>query len=280
MRIIRTAKSIARASRAIVAQGETLALVPTMGYLHAGHLALVKRAKKHATRIIVSIFVNPAQFSPSEDLSNYPRNTRRDLQLLRELDVDLVYMPNANDVYPAGFSTYVEVKGLTDTLEGKSRPDHFRGVTTIVAKLFNVCRPDVVVFGQKDFQQAAVLQKMTSDLDYPLKFIVAPTIREKDGLALSSRNVYFNERERREAVCLYRGLVAARRAYRAGEKSGAKLRKIVRTEAKKVCPTVDFDYAALTDSKTLKPLSKAISGATLSTAAKVHGVRLIDNFKL
>lgn len=267
-------------ARAVVESGETLALVPTMGYLHEGHLALVRRAKKHATRVAVSIFVNPAQFGPREDLSKYPRNTRRDLKLLRELDVDLVYMPKPEDVYPDGYATYVEVEGITNTLEGKSRPGHFRGVTTVVSKLFNVCRPDVVVFGQKDFQQAVVLEKLTRDLEYPLKFIVAPTVREKDGLAMSSRNAYFKPAERTDAICLYRGLTAARKAFKSGEKSGAKLRAIVRREARKVCPTVRFDYIALTDSKTIRPLTRAASGATISTAATVHGVRLIDNLRL
>lgn len=271
---------MSRAARAVTANGETLALVPTMGYLHDGHLALVDRARKTADRTVVSIFVNPTQFGPGEDFTSYPRNRRRDLQLLCERDVDFVYLPKPTNVYPKDYATFVEVEGLTDTLEGAVRPRHFRGVTTIVAKLFNICRPDVVVFGQKDYQQALVLRKMTRDLNYPIRFIIAPTVREKDGLALSSRNSYFTPAQRAEAVCLFRGLSAARSAFVKGERSAAKLIALVKKEARRACRTVAFDYVALTDFHTLKSLKTAKKGAVISTAARVHKVRLIDNIRL
>lgn len=280
MKTLRTAKSMSASARELIASGETLALVPTMGFLHEGHLALVRRAKKHASRVVVSIFVNPTQFGPKEDLTKYPSDQKRDLKLLREMGVDLVYLPKPESVYPEGYATFVDVEGLTDMLEGKSRPGHFRGVTTIVAKLLNVCRPDAVVFGQKDFQQAIVLEKMTRDLEYPIKFVVAPTVREKSGLALSSRNAYFDSNQRAEAACLYYSLKKARKAFKSGETRAVELSKIIKAESKKICPSVDFDYIALTDARTLEPLKSAVSGSIISLAASVHGVRLIDNIKL
>ncbi|MFQ5607501.1 MAG: pantoate--beta-alanine ligase [Candidatus Zixiibacteriota bacterium] len=257
-----------------------MALVPTMGFLHEGHLALVDRARKAADKVVVSIFVNPAQFGPREDLKSYPRDTRRDLRLLRQRGADFVFLPTVAEIYPAGYETYVEVESLGRRFEGESRPGHFRGVTTIVAKLFNICRPDAAVFGQKDYQQAMVLRKLAEDLGYPLKFIIAPTVREPSGLALSSRNSYFTPEQRAEAACLYRGLRATRLAFRSGEKRPAELARTVRREARSVCGSVKFDYVALTEFTTLRPLKVAQKGAVISLAAKVHGVRLIDNIRL
>lgn len=271
---------MSQAAREVVASGKTLALVPTMGALHAGHLALVERARKKADVVVVSVFVNPTQFGPDEDYLNYPRDTRSDLALLRTCGVEIVFLPQVKDIYPDGFETYVTVEKLTQSLEGKSRPGHFRGVTTIVAKLFNICRPDVVVFGQKDYQQATVLKKLTSDLSYPIKFIIAPTVRERDGLALSSRNQYFSAEQRKEAVALIAGLRAARRAFRAGETSVTVIQKIITQEAKRICPTVKFEYIAATEYKTLAPLRVLKKGAMISLAARAHGVRLIDNLRL
>ncbi|MCH7879631.1 MAG: pantoate--beta-alanine ligase [candidate division Zixibacteria bacterium] len=280
MRTIKTARQMSANARRIIASGETLALVPTMGFLHEGHLALVDSACKAADKVVVSIFVNRAQFGPREDLRSYPRNTRRDLRLLRQRGVDLVFMPGAKEIYPPGYETYVDVEKLSLTLEGKFRPGHFRGVTTVVAKLFNICWPDVAVFGQKDFQQAVVLKKMAADMGYPIKIIVAPTVREPDGLALSSRNSYFTESQRGEAACLYRGLTAARRAFRAGEKNSANLKNLIRREARRSCNTVKFDYIAITDCESLRPMTRARKGAVILLAARVHGVRLIDNIRL
>ena len=280
MKTIKSPKKMSQAAREIVASGQTVALVPTMGALHEGHLALVDRARRAADVVVVSIFVNPTQFGPDEDYLNYPRDTRRDLALLRKRRVGFVFLPQVKDMYPDNYETYVTVENLTQTLEGKARPGHFRGVTTIVAKLFNICRPDVVVFGQKDYQQAAVLKKMTADLAYPITFVVAPTVRERDGLALSSRNQYFSAEQRKEAVCLSDGLRAAKKAFRAGETSVGSIRGIIAREAKKVCPTVKFEYIAATEYETLTELKKLKKGAMLSLAAKVHNVRLIDNLRL
>ncbi len=280
MRIIKTAKQMSAAARKITSSGKTLALVPTMGFLHEGHLALVDRAKRAADKVVVSIFVNPAQFGPREDLRSYPRNLQRDLKLLRQGKIDLLFMPSAKEIYPAGYETYVEVENLSRKLEGKYRPGHFRGVTTVVAKLFNICRPDVAIFGQKDFQQAAVLKKMTADQGYPIKIIIGPTVRESSGLALSSRNSYFTDLQRFEAAGLYRGLLAARRAFRAGEKHAVNLKKIIRREARRACKSVKFEYIAITDGETLQPLTRAGKGSVISLAARVHGVRLIDNISL
>ena len=280
MRTIKSSKHMSAAARKIIASGETLALVPTMGFLHEGHLALVDRAHKAADKVVVSIFVNPAQFGPKEDLRSYPRNMGRDLKLLRERGVNLVFAPDVKEMYPAGYATCVEVEKLSRTLEGKFRPGHFRGVTTVVAKLFNICLPDMAVFGQKDYQQAVVLKKLALDLGYPIKIIIGPTLREPNGLALSSRNKYFTRAQREEAACLYRGLSAARRAFRQGERRAANLKNIIRREAKRTCKTVRFDYVALTDYDSLKPLTRATKGAVISLAAKIHGVRLIDNIRL
>ena len=270
------------ACRKVIASGKTLALVPTMGYLHEGHLSLVRIAQKKADVVVVSIFVNPTQFGPGEDFESYPQNTRADLAALREFDIDFVFTPDRRAIYPENFQTYVNVALLTRTLEGKTRPDHFRGVATIVTKLFNICRPDFAVFGQKDYQQAEVLRKMSEDLGYPIKIVIGPTLRESDGLAMSSRNSYFTPSQRREAVCLYRGLQAARKEFRSGNRSASELKRIVRTRARKICRgrALDFDYVALTDRHTLTPLKKAQKGAVLSVAARVHGVRLIDNIIL
>ena len=282
MRRISSMAEMSSACRKVIASGKTLALVPTMGFLHEGHLSLALMARKKADVVAVSLFVNPTQFGPGEDFRSYPQNTRADLAALRKLDVDLVFTPDRSAIYPKNFQTYVTVELLTKTLEGKARPDHFLGVTTIVAKLFNICRPDIAVFGQKDYQQAEVLRKMSVDLGYPIKIVIGPTLRESDGLAMSSRNSYFTPSQRREAVCLYRGLQAARKEFRSGKRSVAELKRIVRTQARKICRAraLDFDYVALTDRHTLTPLKKAHKGAVLSVAAQVHGVRLIDNIIL
>lgn len=280
MKTIRTVIHMQRAVRRLAAQGKTIGIVPTMGFLHDGHLSLIRVAKKHADVVVTTIFVNPTQFGPREDFANYPHDERGDLRKIRSVGGDIVFIPAPREVYPKNFQTFVTVEKLTQTLEGTSRPTHFRGVTTVVAKLFNIIRPDVAVFGMKDFQQATVLRQMTSDLGYPIKFIVAPTVRERDGLAMSSRNKHFTPENRTEAACLYRGLKTARAMVAAGERSSANIRREMEKAILATCPSAEIDYIAFNDINTLAPLKSIERGAVCSLAARVHGVRLIDNMKL
>jgi pantoate--beta-alanine ligase len=280
MIITRTVRKMQATARALAARGKTIGLVPTMGYLHEGHLSLVRRAKKAADVVIVSIFVNPTQFAPHEDIARYPRDEKGDIKKIKAAGGDIVFIPRAKEIYPSDFQTYATVEELTKTLEGASRPTHFRGVTTIVAKLFNICRPDVAVFGMKDYQQAVVLKQMTADLGYPIKFIIAPTVRERDGLAMSSRNVYFTPQQRKEALCLYYALRTAQAMVRSGVIDAKKIEKEMRAVIRSICTTAEIDYIALTDFHSLRPLEKVVKNTVCSLAVKVHGVRLIDNMKL
>lgn len=267
-------------SRKLAAEGKTIGLVPTMGFLHEGHLSLIRKAKKESDIVITTIFVNPTQFAPTEDLDKYPRDEKGDLQKIKSAGGDIVFIPKTDDIYPDGYETYVEVEKLTRTLEGKKRPSHFRGVTTIVAKLFNLTRPDVAVFGLKDYQQAMVLKKMALDLNYPIKFIIAPTVRERDGLAMSSRNKYFNESQRAEAVCLYYALKTAKAMVRSGVLDTEKILKEMRSVIKATCSSAKIDYIAFTDFKTLTPAKKIAKETIASLAVRLYGVRLIDNMRL
>ncbi len=201
--------------------------VPTMGFLHNGHLSLVREAKKNCKSVVVSIFVNPTQFGPHEDFQAYPRDLERDLELLAGAGADVVWTPERETLYPAGYQTWVSVEGITSLLEGKSRPGHFQGVTTIVSKLFNVVQPHQSFFGQKDAQQVAVIQRMTKDLNFPIDIVVCPTVREEDGLAMSSRNAYLNETERQAATVLYRTLLKAKTAFQNGERNAAEIRRLM-----------------------------------------------------
>ena len=254
-----------------------LALVPTMGALHEGHLALVRRAREENETLAATIFINPAQFGPQEDLSAYPRDLDRDLELLRLEGTDLVFMPSVEDMYPPGFDTWVEVSGLSEVLEGAHRPGHFRGVATVVAKLFNVIRPNRAYFGQKDGQQVAVIRKMVRDLDLGLEVVVVPTVREADGLALSSRNVYLTEDQRRAATVIYRALCAAESLWRQGQRDGERLR----LEAIRVlegAPLVErIDYVSLADADTLEELEQVSGRAMVSVAVQLGKTYLIDN---
>jgi pantoate--beta-alanine ligase len=251
-----------------------------MGYLHDGHLSLIRRAKKEADIVITTIFVNPAQFAPNEDLAKYPRDEKGDLKKIKSAGGDIVFIPDAKEIYPADFQTYVNVEKLTDLLEGSIRPGHFKGVATIVAKLFNLTRPDVVVFGQKDFQQAVVLRQMTRDLGYPIKYIIAPTVRERDGLAMSSRNSYLTPTAREEAICLYQALTRAKQMLKEGIRQTKTISDEMRKIIKKTCPTAEIDYIAFSDFNTLANVA-TISGETVcSLAVRLHGVRLIDNLLL
>lgn len=279
MKTITSIRTMQRTARELSRNG-TIALVPTMGYLHDGHLSLVKRARKAADAVVASIFVNPAQFGPDEDLRRYPRDVKGDRLKLRQSGADILFMPDARQMYPDSFQTRVEVEQLSRVLEGACRPGHFRGVTTVVSKLFNIVRPDIAVFGQKDFQQAVVLMRMAHDLNYPIKLIIAPTRREKDGLAMSSRNAYLGPEQRRQAVCLYQGLRRARTLFARNVTSTTRLTKAVRAEILNICPDADIHYIAFNDRHTLTPRPRADHNTVCSVAAVVHRVRLIDNMPL
>ncbi|MBN1956106.1 MAG: pantoate--beta-alanine ligase [Anaerolineae bacterium] len=255
---------------------EPVGLVPTMGYLHPGHVSLARRARAECAGVVATIFVNPTQFGPGEDLENYPRDLPRDLELLAEAGVDLVWTPTPEVMYPPGFQTWVTVEAVTQPLEGVRRPGHFRGVTTVVAKLFNGVQPQRAYFGQKDAQQVVVIQRMARDLDMPVEIVVCPTVREPDGLAMSSRNSYLDAAQREAAAVLYRALTAARDAFAAGERDAAQLRQemndVLDTE-----PLARVDYVSCADPETLQEMETVADRALLSMAVFVGKARLIDN---
>ena len=251
-------------------------LAPTMGFLHAGHLSLVERAAAENDHVGVSIFVNPTQFGPAEDLTAYPRDIGRDLELLREAGADLVWTPPVEEVYPPGYQTYVAVEEVTKPLEGAARPTHFRGVATVVAKLFNVFQPDRAYFGQKDAQQVVVIRQMARDLDFTLEIVVCPIVREPDGLAMSSRNIYLTSEQRAAAPALYRALCAARDAWRAGEHDASRLRQIM-AGVLAAEPLAEVEYVSAADPTTLVELDDAAAGALFSMAVRIGRARLIDN---
>lgn len=257
----------------------TVGLVPTMGYLHEGHLSLIRRAKAECESVILTIFVNPTQFGANEDLSKYPRDLERDLALIAPLGVDLVWMPTAEEMYPSGYQTWVEVEALTKGLEGAMRPSHFKGVTTIVAKLFNAAQAQKAYFGQKDAQQAAVIRQMVRDLNFPLEVVVCPIVREADGLALSSRNKYLEGADRSAAVVLFRALSAAQELYEAGERDAEKLRMRVKAVLETE-PRAQLQYVSCADFETLEELEIVKGKTLLSIAVFIGKTRLIDNFIL
>ena len=267
-------------AREVQRGGRRIGFVPTMGALHEGHLSLMREARDQCDVLVVSIFVNPTQFGPAEDFEKYPRDLDRDAALLTGEGVDYLFAPRVNDIYPDGFSTYVTVEGLSEQLEGASRHGHFRGVATVVAVLLNIVRPDVAFFGQKDAQQAAVLKRMVRDLAFDTKVIVLPIVREESGLALSSRNAYLSNEEKRAATVLHRGLSQAASAYEAGERNGSRLLELVRaTVASQSLARVD--YISLNDAETLAPLEQiADRPALLSLAVYLGKTRLIDNMVL
>ena len=256
-----------------------LGLVPTMGYLHEGHLSLVRTAKAECRVVAVSIFVNPTQFGPNEDLSKYPRDLERDLHLLEDAGVDLVWTPAPEDMYPQGYQTWVEVEQMTLPLEGAQRPGHFRGVTTVVAKLFNAVAPAKAYFGQKDAQQAAVIRQMTRDLNFPVEIVVCPIVREPDGLALSSRNVYLDPQERKAATVLHRALTAAKALYDKGERDAGKLRQAMQATLAAE-PLARMQYVSCADYDTLQELEEVKGKSLLSMAVFIGKTRLIDNLVL
>jgi pantoate--beta-alanine ligase len=274
--VIRSPAEMAAWSRAISAHGERIAFVPTMGALHAGHATLLREGRGRGNQLVLSIFVNPTQFGPTEDLARYPRTLDADLALAASVGVDVAYVPDAAAVYPPGFQTYVDVRDLTRGLCGPFRPDHFAGVATVVAKLFNIVRPDVALFGEKDYQQLAVIRRMVADLDMRIEIVGVPTVREPDGLALSSRNAYLGPSERTRARSLSRALFNARNQAATGVHDGQALLAQTR-----VLLDVDrLDYLELVDAETLAPVTKIDRTSVMAVAAFIGRTRLIDNVRI
>jgi pantoate--beta-alanine ligase len=278
--ITRTVAGQQRLSRDIIRSGKTIAVVPSMGALHDGHLSLIHRARRKADIVVVTVFVNPTQFAPNEDFERYPRDPKGDIRKIQEAGGKIVFMPKRIDMYPDGFETYITVDHMTGVLEGRSRPGHFRGVTTIVAKLFNIVRPDVALFGMKDYQQAMVLKRMVKDLDWPITVIVCPTVREKDGLAMSSRNRYLSPELRAEAPALFKALKTARQMVRDGTTRSSDIKRKMRSIIKKNAPHSEIDYVAITEMESLKPVSTIVKHSVASLAVRLGPVRLIDNMKI
>jgi len=276
---VKVVSTIADMQRARHRLAAPVGLVPTMGYLHEGHLSLVRQARAENPTLVVSIFVNPTQFGPREDFKAYPRDTGRDLALLEKEKTDIVFIPSAEEMYPPGFDSWVEVAGVTERLEGACRPGHFRGVTTVCAKLFNVIQPDIAYFGQKDAQQAIVIKKMVADLNMNLKVITLPTIREPDGMAMSSRNTYLSPEERKAALVLYQALTLAQRLWSQGETDAARIRREMIALIKRE-PLAKIDYVSLADPETLEELDRIKPPALASLAVKIGTTRLIDNVVL
>lgn len=278
MQTLNTVAEIRALSREWHQAGERIAVVPTMGFLHDGHLSLIRLAREHADRVIVSIFVNPTQFGPNEDLARYPRDLKRDQALCEQTGADAVFHPAPEEMYAPDFSTWVNEESLSRTLCGAFRPIHFRGVCTVCLKLFNITRADCAVFGRKDAQQLLVIERMVRDLNVPVEIIEAPLVREEDGLARSSRNKYLSEDEHRRALSLSRGLSAARAAYAAGERDAGALKAAVRREIEGNADHID--YVDLMSRDTLRPAARVDSPALLAVAAYFGGTRLIDNIFL
>jgi len=276
---IETIAGMKTACRAATRAGKSLGLVPTMGALHDGHLSLVRASNSQCDVTAVSIFVNPLQFGPTEDLDKYPRTLERDLSLLRELDVDFVFVPQIAEMYCPGAKTYIDVSDLSTKLDGGSRPGHFRGVATVVCKLFEIVRPDRAFFGQKDAAQVALLRKMVRDLDMDVEIVVCPIVREPDGLAMSSRNAYLNPEQRKQALVLSRSLQQVKAAIDAGEPDAAKLAEIGK-QAIASEPAAKLDYFAIVDPDTLEPVDRVSNGTLVAVAAWVGTTRLIDNLLL
>lgn len=276
MKTVTTVADLRRALAGFREKGQSVALVPTMGALHAGHLALVEQARKAAGKVVVSIFVNPKQFGPGEDLDRYPRDLAGDAEKLRGAGVDLLFAPSVDEMYPAGFSTTVHVAGVSEGMEGERRPGHFDGVATVVARLLGLVLPDVAFFGQKDAQQCAVVMRLVKDLGLPVEVRVAPTVRESDGLALSSRNAYLTAEGRKAAPALFRALLATQLVHELGEKKAEKLLKAFRL-AISTEPLLVLDSVDLVDVATMRPVETVDRPVLLAAAVKVGRTRLIDN---
>jgi pantoate--beta-alanine ligase len=261
-------------------QDRTIGLVPTMGALHEGHLSLVREARRMCDTVVVSVFVNPKQFAPTEDFQTYPRDLTKDTMLLADYNVDYIFAPAVEEIYPKNFSTHVEVEGLSDQLEGAARPGHFRGVATVLTILFNIVRPDFAYFGQKDAQQTLVVRRMVRDLAMDTEIVVLPTVREESGLAFSSRNAYLSEGDRRAAPVLRRALARAESAYGEGERNGKRIAELVRSEIERE-PAAQIEYVSVADAETLAPLERLDDRPVLvSLAVRFGKTRLIDNVVL
>jgi len=276
MHIITSVKEMRERTAAARAEGNTIAFVPTMGFLHEGHASLMREGRKRGNLLVVSIFVNPAQFGAGEDFESYPRDLRRDSEIARECGVDIIFAPDAREMYPAGYQTWVNVETISLPLCGASRPGHFRGVTTVVTKLFNIVKPTFAFFGEKDYQQLAVIRRMVSDLNMDVEVVGLPTVREPDGLAMSSRNSYLSVAERKSALCLSRALAAASTLFRSGEVSVARLREAVLGilgEEPEAC----IDYVEFRDGENLEEMERADERTVLALAVRIGATRLIDN---
>ncbi len=278
MEIIKSIAKIQERVKSLKFSGKKVGFVPTMGYLHEGHLTLVREAKNCCDVVIVSIFVNPLQFGPKEDFSKYPRDFERDCRMLEGEGVDIVFAPEASEMYPDGFQTYVEVTEVTKNLCGASRPGHFRGVTTVVLKLFNATMPDKAFFGEKDFQQLITIKRMVKDLNFDTEIVGVPIVRESDGLAMSSRNSYLSAEERKSALCLYRAITKAKEARRKGEKRAEKILELVEKTIKET-PLTRIDYVKLCNKDTLEYIEQGVlkEDTLLALAVYVGTTRLIDN---
>jgi len=276
MKLISSPAKISDALKIIRKKGKRIALVPTMGALHEGHLSLIRKARKNCDIVVVSIFVNPAQFAPQEDVKRYPRPLKKDLALCRKEKVDFVFYPSSDQMYPEGFSTCVFVERLSDVLCGKSRPGHFRGVAIVVTKLFNIIQPDIAYFGQKDAQQVVIIKKLVEDLNLPVKIRVLPIVREKDGLALSSRNIYLNAKDRDEATVLAKSLNLAKFLINSGLRDSKRIIQRMREliEKKK---SAKIDYIKIVDCNSLMPVQKICGNCLITMAVNIGKTRLIDN---
>lgn len=279
--VIRTITEMKELSYRAREEGKTIGLVPTMGYFHKGHLSLMERARKECGLVVVSLFVNPIQFGPQEDYHRYPRDEERDKRLAEEVGVDVLFIPSVEEMYPEGYSTYVEVIGLTEKLCGRFRPGHFRGVTTVVLKLFNIVNPHKAYFGEKDYQQLKVVERMTKDLNLDIQIVPCPIVREADGLAMSSRNVYLSPEERKSATIIYKSLTSAKEAFLKGERNARKLREIVESQLKSEKLINKIDYIEVVHPETLEELeSIGDEGAVIAVALYIGKARLIDNIIL
>jgi len=276
MKVIESVAGMMEFSRQLHLQHQRIGLVPTMGYLHEGHLSLIRLVREKSDRVVVSIFVNPSQFAPGEDFEKYPRDFERDQSLCRQEGVDCIFHPAAAEMYPSAHRTSVITDQLADKLCGLSRPTHFQGVTTIVAKLFNIIRPDIAVFGQKDAQQSLIIRRMVSDLNFPVQILVAPIVRETDGLALSSRNKYLSPAQRAAAPVLFQALQEAEHLLQSGETDSNKIRAAMMAKIQAV-PEAGLDYLAIVDFQQLEPVQQIASGTLIAVAAYFGATRLIDN---
>ena len=279
MEVAKTILSIRALVKTARGQDKKIGLVPTMGALHVGHVSLIEAAVQQTDFVVVSIFVNPTQFCPGEDLDKYPRPFEADLEICRQQGVDVVFAPTPEEVYASENLTWVTVEKLTEPLCGRFRPGHFRGVTTVCAKLFNIVQPDVAFLGQKDGQQAIVVKRMVADLNMPLKIVVCPTVREPDGLAVSSRNKYLNESQRKDATCIYKSLQTCRQMIEAGEKDAAKVVAEMRKILARI-PSAQIEYVNLVDAETLEPVSRVAGPVLAAVAVKLGPARLIDNIRV